>query len=141
QLRNGNTVVCDRYYHSSMVYQPALGAERAWVRELNRSALRPDLTVVLDISSGKTMERIEKREHEVTGETVPVQEDNQAGLGRFTSGENIFENLSFQQKVVRRYRQLPDRLDEPVHLVDSEQEVAEVFEDILQLVEQELDIS
>ncbi len=57
-LRDGVTVLSDRYYHSSIAYQSATSPEGApqreqaalWVRELNRWARKPDLTIVLDVS-------------------------------------------------------------------------------------------
>jgi dTMP kinase len=52
-LRAGTTVVSDRYDLSSLAYQSATSdgepAAAEWVRELNRYARRPDLTVVLDV--------------------------------------------------------------------------------------------
>lgn len=57
-LRDGSVVISDRYDLSSLAYQSAttLGGEAAaqqvvdWIRELNRHATRPDVTVVLDVS-------------------------------------------------------------------------------------------
>jgi len=52
-LANGVTVICDRYDHSSVAYQTVSGGGgqdiSTWVRELNRQARRPDLTLVLDV--------------------------------------------------------------------------------------------
>jgi dTMP kinase len=54
-LARGAIVISDRYDLSSLTYQsvtaPADEAEAAvrWVRELNRHALRPDLTLVLNV--------------------------------------------------------------------------------------------
>jgi dTMP kinase len=57
-LAAGVTVVCDRYDLSSLAYQSAtaVAPEAApgqgpldWIRALNQRALRPDLTVVLDV--------------------------------------------------------------------------------------------
>ena len=112
RLEEGETVVCDRYYHSSLVYQPVLGADFDWVKELNRNALTPDVTVVLDVSADTGMERVGER-------------------GR---DGNIFEKLSFQEKVVVRYRELSDRLDEGIEVVDASQSKEEVFSDISKLV-------
>jgi dTMP kinase len=50
-LSDGVTVVCDRYYHSSVAYQSLAGGgveAIAWLREINARARRPDLTIVLD---------------------------------------------------------------------------------------------
>ncbi len=140
RLEEGRTVVCDRYYHSSLVYQPALGADYSWVRGLNRAAWTPDLTVILDISSNEALSRIEKREHEVTEDTVPETEDNQSRLNFFIREEdNIFENLSFQEKVVLGYRRLADRLDEQVALVDSSQPMDDVFSDVMAALDSNLE--
>lgn len=53
-LEAGVTVVSDRYDLSSLVYQsltaPDGSRALAWIRELNRHALRPDLTLVLGLS-------------------------------------------------------------------------------------------
>jgi dTMP kinase len=56
-LAAGITVVCDRYDLSSLAYQSATAPEDPalaqatldWIRALNRRALRPDLTLVLDV--------------------------------------------------------------------------------------------
>lgn len=52
-LRDGVTVISDRYDYSSVAYQSVSGGGGAevitWIRELNRKARRPDLTLVLDV--------------------------------------------------------------------------------------------
>jgi dTMP kinase len=53
-LADGVSVVSDRYDYSSVAYQSAGHADLgriAWLRDLNRFAMRPDLTVVLDVSA------------------------------------------------------------------------------------------
>jgi dTMP kinase len=53
-LRDGYVVISDRYDLSSLTYQSAtsLGGDAtlSWIRELNRHARRPDVTVVVDVS-------------------------------------------------------------------------------------------
>lgn len=58
RLRDGVTVISDRYDLSSLAYQSATAPAGdptdarpviAWIRELNREARRPDLTIVLDV--------------------------------------------------------------------------------------------
>ena len=52
-LTDGVTILCDRYDYSSVAYQTVSGGggveAASWVRELNRRARRPDLTLVLDV--------------------------------------------------------------------------------------------
>jgi dTMP kinase len=52
-LRDGAVVLCDRYDLSSLAYQTATARAEPreaeeWVRSLNRYAIRPDVTVVID---------------------------------------------------------------------------------------------
>jgi dTMP kinase len=55
-LRDGYVVLSDRYDLSSLAYQSITAKEGeaarmvGWIRELNRAARRPDVTVVLDVS-------------------------------------------------------------------------------------------
>jgi dTMP kinase len=64
QLREGATVISDRYYHSSVAYQSVTGGgveAITWIRDLNRYARRPDLTIVLDVSAELAAERRSRR--------------------------------------------------------------------------------
>ena len=106
RLKNGETVVCDRYYHSSLVYQPVMGAKREWVEELNRSALKPDLTIILDVSAEEGMSRVENRGKD----------------------GNIFEELDFQEEVVLKYSNLVEELEEEIVLIDASMTKQEVFD-------------
>jgi dTMP kinase len=113
-LEEGKTVVSDRYYHSSLVYQPVMGADSDWVKDINRKAITPDLTIILDISAEIGMDRIDDR-------------------GR---DGNVFEELDFQQKVVKRYRDFDE--DEEVVVIDASRSKDEVFQDLVKAVEQKL---
>lgn len=63
-LRDGVTVVCDRYYHSTVAYQSVAGGGAAtipWLREINVHARTPDLTIVLDVPHQVAAERRRSR--------------------------------------------------------------------------------
>jgi dTMP kinase len=60
-LARGVTVVTDRYYLSSLAYQ-ALGCDLDWLLEINRFALRPDLTVFLSVPVHVGLDRLSGRE-------------------------------------------------------------------------------
>lgn len=113
-LKNGETVVSDRYYHSSLIYQPIMGADEDWVKNINEEVLVPDLTIILDISADIGMERIGDRGHD----------------------GNVFEQLDFQEKVVKKYRDFDER--EKVVIVDASRSKKEVFQDVLEAVQQKL---
>ncbi len=75
-LEEGEIVICDRYYFSSLAYNGAY-APMEWVIELNRLAmdtLRPDLTLFLDIRPETFLSRIESRGSTERYEKVEVLE-------------------------------------------------------------------
>jgi dTMP kinase len=65
ELAAGAYVICDRYDHSTLAYQSVAGGGDAaipWLRELNRHARRPDLTLVLDVPPSVAAERRRARQ-------------------------------------------------------------------------------
>jgi dTMP kinase len=56
-LDGGFFVVSDRYVLSSLAYQ-SLYAELGWVKEVNRFAINPDLTIFLDVPVDVAVKRI-----------------------------------------------------------------------------------
>lgn len=105
-LENYDFVIGDRSYHSSLVYQPLMGLDYHWIKELNRFVIRPDLTFILDISMDAYMRR--------KGNT-----------------EIIFENVEFQKKVRERYLELPEMLpNEDFVIVDGNKSIEEIHEEI-----------
>lgn len=64
-LKDGVTVISDRYDHSSVAYQTLSaggGAEvLEWVRTINKHARRPDLVIVLDVPEEVSRARREQR--------------------------------------------------------------------------------
>lgn len=76
-LGQNGVVVSDRYDASSLAYQSVSsgrGGEAAleWIRQLNRHALRPHLTVVVDLSSDVAAARRQSR-----GEPAELYEQNE----------------------------------------------------------------
>jgi dTMP kinase len=103
-------VVSDRYDASSLAYQSVSsgrGGEKAveWIRQLNRHALRPDLTVVIDLPSDMAATR-----REVRGEPAQLYEQNEV-----------------QRALAEFYRDLPRHMpDDNVVLVDGKGTVDDV---------------
>jgi dTMP kinase len=76
-LMQDGIVVSDRYDASSLAYQSVSsgrGGEKAveWIRQLNKFALRPNLTIVLDLPSDLAAARRETR-----GEAAQLYEQNE----------------------------------------------------------------
>jgi dTMP kinase len=115
-LASGAVVISDRYDASSLGYQSVMsgrGGEEAieWIRSLNRHALRPDLTIVLDVGA------------------------DVAALRRSSRGEaaQIYEQNEVQRALVAFYRELdrfiPDDRIAHVDAAGSMEEVhARIFE-------------
>jgi dTMP kinase len=119
-LRDGVTVVSDRYYHSSIAYQTATapgseGAEgraavSSWVREINKHARRPDLTIVLDI-------------------TPELAARRRAERGK---GQEIYDDSELQRELTAFYQGIDAFFpDERIVHVDSSRSREEVAADVL----------
>ncbi len=118
-IAKGKLVVCDRYYHSTVAYQAAYlkdtfdGDPFKWLMESNlRISIRPDLTVLLDISPELGLERIKSRK-------------------RFSR----FEKLDFLTGVRRNYLKLA-RLDKSVVKIDGARPLGTVAAEVIALVRQ-----
>lgn len=84
-LASGGVIVSDRYDASSLAYQSVSsghGGEQAveWIRSLNRHAMRPDLTIVVDLAPDVAAVRRATR-----GEPAQLYEQNevQRALAQF----------------------------------------------------------
>jgi dTMP kinase len=113
-LMDGVTVISDRYYHSSVAYQSVTGGGEAeivaWVKEINRHARKPDLTIVLDIAPEVSARRRSER----------------------GGGQEIFDDLALQREIGAFYRRIDEHFPgETIVHVDSGRSVEEVHRDIL----------
>ena len=113
-LLDGVTVISDRYYYSSIAYQSLSGGGEpetvAWVKELNRHARRPDLTVVLDISAATAAERRARR-------SGPAE---------------LYDGSELQRSLVGFYQELEAVFpDDPIVHVDGELPVEEVADRVM----------
>jgi dTMP kinase len=116
-LTQGHTVISDRYYLSSLAYQSATSPHgdsvTPWLRSINGLAVRPDLTLVLNIDAATAAERRNVRGH----------------------AEEIFERQSLQEQLVEIYQRAGDLLPEdPIVHIDSSRSLEEVGAEILEVV-------
>ncbi len=59
-IENGDTVICDRYYYSTLAYQ-GVDVGMDWLSSLNlgcEDIRKPDMCIFLDLTPEKSMERI-----------------------------------------------------------------------------------
>ncbi|HEY0483069.1 MAG TPA: dTMP kinase, partial [Kofleriaceae bacterium] len=114
QLAAGNTVISDRWYHSSLAYQ-GTGAERDWIATLNARARRPDLTIFLEVRPEVAAKR-------------------RVDAGRV---QELFEDLRMQEEVAAGYKATISELrvlGERIESIDGEASPDVVFDAILKLV-------
>ena len=112
-LAKGMTVVADRYYLSSLAYQ-ARECDLDWVRQINRFALRPDLTVFL---------------------SIPVEVGMKRFSGRATR-ERFEENHAQLEQIVERYDAAMAALragGEEITVIDGARSPAEVHAEVVRL--------
>jgi len=84
-LANGETVVMDRYIHSNMAYQGALGFDVEMIRKENLRFPQPDAVFFLDVAPGVGLRRI---------------------TGGRKGGANVgYEKLDYLEKVYEIFRQ------------------------------------
>jgi dTMP kinase len=114
-LASGAVVISDRYDASSLGYQSLMsgkagGGAMEWIRSLNRHALRPDLTIVLDVGADVAAVRRESR-----GDAVQIYEQNEV-----------------QRALVAFYRNLDRHIpDDRIAHVDAAGSVDEVHARVL----------
>lgn len=116
-LRDGVTVISDRYDHSSVAYQGVTAEDPAvlgWIRALNARARRPDLTLVLDVTPAIALRRRRSR------------------AGR----AEIYDDDALQQRLADFYRTIETHFpgDRVVHL-DGDADVDTVHAAVLAAVE------
>ena len=109
-VASGGTLISDRYDASSLAYQSVMsgnGGEAAveWIRSINRHALRPDLTIVLDVAPDVAAVRREER-----GEAAQLYEQNEV-----------------QRALAAFYRELPRHLPgDRIVLLEASASIEEV---------------
>ena len=123
-LRDGYTVISDRYYYSSLAYQGSV-TDPAWVAHLNLDCpeiRKPDLCVFLDLSPEISMKRI--TENRSSGEREIYETLDQLTRIRKTFLD-VFAMLTETEDEARR---------ENVVFVDASGTIEEVAQSVLSAV-------
>ena len=115
-LRQGKTVLCDRYYYSSMAYQGGQ-TDFEWVTRLNvdcPDVRHPDGCLLFDMSPEDCMNRIK--------------------AGRDST--EIYETVEAQTRCRAMFQRVTERLKDvdAIYTIHAEQSEDEVFEQVLEAV-------
>lgn len=115
ELESGKIVISDRYYHSTFAYQQTQGLELKWLREINKFAMKPDLTIVFDVPAEVSVERLSK-------------DSTRKSFDKF-------EKISFLKRLRDCYLKLPSELkDEKVIILDANRQPGMVFDELKKMV-------
>jgi dTMP kinase len=94
-LNMGIHVLSDRYWHSNFAFQGAQGIDGQDILDANRSARKPDLTLILDVPVEVAFDRLYRRDGEVRRkfdsnlEFLGRVRQNYLGLSEILSNEKI----------------------------------------------------
>ena len=108
-LNNGNVVLMDRYYYSSMAYQVAGGIDVEEIREKHAFAPKPDVVLIFDLPVSVALERVKGH-----------------------SDADEFEKEEHLEKVREAYLNLEN--DPLVRIVDATGTPEEIFGNVWKLV-------
>lgn len=142
-LRDGKTVICDRFVTSTCAYQGAAGFDPRRVIELARFAIGedwPDLTILLDVNAEEGFKRIGRKPHH-------AGKNREKAAKRAPSDAMLFEDsqpdamearsIDFHRRVRRLYLDVHAYYPKPVIVVDGRgavdlvhQRVREVLADV-----------
>ncbi|MCX8182237.1 MAG: dTMP kinase [Candidatus Methanomethyliaceae archaeon] len=106
-LDEGKVVVTDRYLESSIAYQTSQGLDEEWVLTINKGAISPHLTIILDI-------------------------DPEISLVRKGALHDRFENVEFLKKVRSKFLERARKMC--YNVVDASKPIEEVHKEIFSLV-------
>ena len=124
-LADGKTVLCDRFFDATLVYQgTARGLSPEWIAQLHAlvfAGLQPDLTLLLDLPAAVGLARARR----------------QLEKGVRSTQESRFEDetLAFHQRVREGYLALARQKPERFRVIDAAQAEGRVREDIRSVVE------
>ncbi len=113
-LERGRVVLSDRYLHSTLAYQGAAGVSLGWIREMNRFALKPDLTILLDIDPDASLGRVRGRRRTVFERNDYLRGVRELYLSFAEAGELVRIDASrpvgdVHREVLARVEELLDR--------------------------------
>ena len=153
-LRQGKTVLCDRFVSATVAYQGASGVAAEQILQLAEIAIQgrwPDLTLVLDLPVEAGFERLgvdrtrlkrpsDEELQKLGARPKPKQKSPNAPPGQMSLFGDRMESRSssFHECVRRNFRDLPNCYPAKVCSVDAVGTQAEVFQRVIAAIEEAL---
>ena len=123
-LDSGKTVICDRFFDATVVYQGyARGLKMEFVQTLHKTILndvRPDLTILLDLPPEEGLQRAWQAIH--TGDRI----------GNETRFEE--EDMTFHNRVREGYLSLAAAEPQRVKIIDASRDEEAIQKDIMKVL-------
>lgn len=108
-LEAGKTVICDRYFYSTLAYEGALfGADTHWIKQLHGHVIKPHIKIFIDIPPEECINRVGKQDRLVKLETM----------------QKVDESF---KKVVKE--------DRGFYVINGNRSRAEIFEDVKKIID------
>lgn len=115
-LERGVTVICDRYFFSTIAYGALKTTDFDWLLNLQKNFLLPDLIFVLKTSPKICIERIRKE--------------------RF--GSTLFEKEETLEEVSLNYKKLAEKFKKNTYLINGERPVEKITKEIIRIINKRL---
>lgn len=116
-LKQGSTVITDRYAFSTIAYGASEIQDRNWLVDINKPFILPDITFFIKVSPGACLERIRKNRFHL----------------------ELFEKEQALTKVWQNYEEIAQDF-ENIYIINGEKPIEEVFEEIKELVHSKLNL-
>jgi dTMP kinase len=131
ELEKGSLVLCDRYFDATTAYQGyGRGLDLDLIERLNDAAgqgIAPDLTILLDCTVEKGLERIQRRYQN------PSRQDGQGAPDRMEK-----EDRAFHERIRNGYLTLAEKHSHRTRVVDASRGVEEVHGKVMDCLHQAL---
>jgi dTMP kinase len=117
-LRDGKIIICERFVHSSLVYQGigrGLGIEK--IKEINDFAIqgvKPDITLFFDIDPEVALER---------------------KINKNTGDRLEREDIAFHRKVYEGYLKIKEMYPDEIKIIDANKTIDEIFTQVKNIIE------
>ncbi|MEK7503732.1 MAG: dTMP kinase [Patescibacteria group bacterium] len=116
-LKDGATVISDRYFFSTIAFGATEIADKEWLAEINKPFLLPDLTFLIKVSPKVCLQRIK-------GDRFSVE---------------LFEKEESLTKVWQNYEELAEKFAD-VYIIDGEKSIEEIFGEIKSIIHSKLNL-
>jgi len=110
-LQSGKTIICDRYYYSTLAYQLP---QKEW-KNYSSPFRKPDIALIFDVPVGIAMKRRGKRDTQIKQK------------------RSYFEKTKILEKVRKNYLKMPLVFKE-VKVIDARGSIKEIFRKVKKIV-------